>query len=185
MTAEMVPMKIHPTVGKPIKRHQSASNYNQLKKIFSWNQTFREGEFRCSSGQCIDQDNKCDGKAECDDHSDEIRATCWNVKCPGFTHRCKYGACVKRLAECNGVVECFDGSDEDPAICKNSTVAPPVTPAPVPPRPSPGVKYERSLLRHCVHSFVLGVAAFCHSIQNLENGRLCQQTLLDILPECQ
>ncbi|KAJ3665180.1 hypothetical protein Zmor_000688 [Zophobas morio] len=126
--------------GKNDCRDGSDENTPNCRKTDQETPECKEGEFRCSSGQCIDQDNKCDGKAECDDHSDEIRATCWNVKCPGFTHRCKYGACVKRLAECNGVVECFDGSDEDPAICKNSTVAPPVTPAPVPPRPSPGVK---------------------------------------------
>jgi hypothetical protein len=96
----------------------------------------KTNEFRCSSGQCIPEDYKCDGKAECKDNSDEIRATCWNVRCPGFTHKCKYGACVSGNAECNGIVECFDGSDEDPAICKTKPTPRP-TPTPGTPGPQP------------------------------------------------
>lgn len=32
----------------------------------------RASEFRCSDGQCINLDWRCDGDADCDDHSDEI-----------------------------------------------------------------------------------------------------------------
>ena len=147
-----------------------------LKKICSWNKTFRTGEFKCRSGQCIDQDYACDGRAECDDQSDETEAACWHIKCPRFTYQCKYGACANSNAECNGIVDCFDGSDEDPNICAITPVKPPLP---------PGVKYGSHFLKHCLNGFVLGVAAFCHNFQNLENGRLYHQTLLDFHQECQ
>jgi hypothetical protein len=109
---------------------------NPERLTFDFCDISRANEFRCSSGQCIPEDFKCDGKAECKDNSDEIRATCWNVRCPGFTHKCKYGACVSGNAECNGIVECFDGSDEDPAICKTKPTPRP-TPTPGTPGPQP------------------------------------------------
>ena len=31
----------------------------------------RAGEFQCSNGDCIDERERCDGKADCRDRSDE------------------------------------------------------------------------------------------------------------------
>ncbi|XP_063925673.1 modular serine protease-like [Zophobas morio] len=93
-------------------------------------------EFRCSSGQCIDIWLKCDGKADCVDQTDEIKATCFDVECPGTKYKCEYGACTVRNAQCNGVIDCFDGSDEAPSVCHNAAPRRPPPPQPLPtPRP--------------------------------------------------
>nr|CAD7604598.1 unnamed protein product [Timema genevievae] len=90
----------------------------------------RSGEYRCSSGECIDQLFLCDGLTECKDKSDENIAQCSSISCPSFAFRCSYGACVDSDSRCNGLPQCADGSDEDPALC--GSVAP-VNPPPVAP----------------------------------------------------
>lgn len=40
---------------------------------------FRDGEFRCSSGQCIDEFTVCDGKVNCADKSDETQKQCGDL----------------------------------------------------------------------------------------------------------
>ncbi|XP_063925821.1 modular serine protease-like [Zophobas morio] len=98
-----------------------------------------DNEFRCSSGQCINKQFKCDGKADCIDQTDEIKATCFDVECPGTKYKCDYGACTVQNAECNGVVDCFDGSDEAPSLCTINAAPgqpPPSQPSPTPRPPS-------------------------------------------------
>nr|CAD7575376.1 unnamed protein product [Timema californicum] len=90
----------------------------------------KSGEYRCSSGECIDQLFLCDGLTECMDKSDENIAQCSTISCPSFAFRCSYGACVDSDSRCDGSPQCADGSDEDPALC--GSVAP-VNPPPVAP----------------------------------------------------
>lgn len=99
----------------------------------------KANEFKCKSGQCIDEFSVCDGTVHCADESDETAAQCSNVLCPQFSFRCAYGGCVESSARCNGRKDCADSSDEDPGICSSSTKTPqtntatsvtiPVTPA--------------------------------------------------------
>lgn len=86
-------------------------------------------KFQCNSGQYIDDELLCDGRADCTDKSDETVESCSNFYCLKTTYRCSYGACVNINARCNGFVECIDGSDEAP--CRNTTTTvKPLTPSP-------------------------------------------------------
>lgn len=81
---------------------------------------FSPHEFRCNSGQCIDEIDICDGVPNCADNSDETYDVCSAITCPGFTYRCAYGGCVNVNARCNDIYECFDKSDEE--NCEDSVV---------------------------------------------------------------
>lgn len=98
-----------------------SNNFNFSLQCFSIN------EFRCNTGQCIDEDSVCDGKTDCTDKSDETVQVCSALPCPGYSFRCDYGACVSNSAKCNGNIDCADGSDENPVLCKTTPpVGPPV-----------------------------------------------------------
>ncbi|KAH8304411.1 hypothetical protein KR059_008328 [Drosophila kikkawai] len=73
---------------------------------------------RCDSGECIELDQLCDGKADCLDASDETKGMCEKVWCPGYGFRCSYGACVANTAVCDGTRDCVDGSDEEGWLCR-------------------------------------------------------------------
>lgn len=91
---------------------------------------FRSDQFKCKSGQCISFEKKCDGFYDCDDQSDEIKETCLNIQCPGYTFKCDYGACVNGFDKCNGEKNCVDNSDEE-------NCGTPATPKPKPtPKPT-------------------------------------------------
>ncbi|CAL7938816.1 unnamed protein product [Xylocopa violacea] len=83
--------------------------------------------FRCSTGQCIPQNQICDGFPNCRDQRDEdskfcelTRSSCENsvegCSCTRTELRCRNGKCVDKSAFCDGNVDCPDGSDE-PTIC--------------------------------------------------------------------
>lgn len=127
----------------------SASKILTILNSFVAKYYFRNNEFRCISGQCIDEDNKCDGIAQCSDRSDEIKETCWNLRCPSYTYRCNYGACVNGNAQCNGQVECQDASDEDPSICKNVSTSPARPPVSVTPL-IPAIPYDKYRLKNLI-----------------------------------
>lgn len=73
---------------------------------------------RCSSGECIPRDWICDGIAHCHDASDETKAKCKNIQCPGYSFQCSYGACIASTAVCDGTKDCVDGSDEERWLCR-------------------------------------------------------------------
>ncbi|RZC34678.1 prolow-density lipoprotein receptor-related protein 1-like, partial [Asbolus verrucosus] len=77
-------------------------------------------DFRCKSGECIKEDQECNGTVNCEDASDETNA-CHRYKCQDFLFRCKYGACINPELECDGKPDCRDNSDETTTRCKNST----------------------------------------------------------------
>ncbi|XP_034652898.1 modular serine protease [Drosophila subobscura] len=73
---------------------------------------------RCGSGDCIQLDRLCDGRAQCLDASDETVEMCGKVWCPGYSFRCSYGACIASTAVCDGQHDCVDGSDEERWLCR-------------------------------------------------------------------
>lgn len=95
---------------------------------FSW--ICRSDQFQCKSGQCISFEDKCNGVYDCDDRSDEIKETCLNIQCPGYTYKCDYGACVNGYARCDGIKDCVDNSDENNCVSSTS-----VKPTPRPTEP--------------------------------------------------
>ncbi|KAF5297036.1 hypothetical protein FQA39_LY12250 [Lamprigera yunnana] len=95
------------------KRKQEWKNHLDRMELDSASQ------FQCDSGQCIPEENMCDGTNDCMDGSDETLQECVNViPCSSsFLFRCDYGACINKMLQCDGVVHCKDGSDETDAAC--------------------------------------------------------------------
>ncbi|XP_052251683.1 suppressor of tumorigenicity 14 protein-like [Dreissena polymorpha] len=70
------------------------------------------GQFKCkTSGDCLDKNLVCDGKAVCQDKSDESNCKMHNLTCFDiFT--CINGQCIDKNGVCDGRDQCYDGSDE-------------------------------------------------------------------------
>ena len=80
----------------------------------------RGGGFACSNGKCIQTREKCNGKRECSDGSDETTevcgANCENMEGGGFA--CSNGQCISAKFKCDGgTPDCDDKSDEAPEMC--------------------------------------------------------------------
>ncbi|KAJ0169890.1 hypothetical protein K1T71_014496 [Dendrolimus kikuchii] len=82
----------------------------------------RKDQWQCRDSTCIPFDDKCDGKIDCSDSSDETHALCRNLECQSNWFRCTYGACVDGTAPCNGTKECADNSDELLPRCRHATM---------------------------------------------------------------
>lgn len=66
-------------------------------------------QWKCASGHCIDQIQRCNGKFDCTDRSDEIGCS----HCTMDQFRCDNGLCLKLSVRCNGVADCDHGEDEE------------------------------------------------------------------------
>lgn len=67
-------------------------------------------QFRCRDGNCVSQDDVCNGIRQCMDGSDE--ENCDILQCQHNQFRCRNGQCVSLTARCNGKTDCQDSSDE-------------------------------------------------------------------------
>ncbi|XP_071952274.1 uncharacterized protein [Antedon mediterranea] len=75
-----------------------------------------DGSFECSNNRnCISDDLKCDGSADCDDGSDE--SNCVPPTCSMTEFTCETGSCIAAALMCDGNDDCSDGSDEFEEIC--------------------------------------------------------------------
>lgn len=93
--------------------------------------TRSDDNFQCTNGQCVHEDEVCNGRRDCADGSDETATLCSTHYCPTYAFRCAYGGCVPGKSRCNGVYDCVDGSDETQALCgrappQSTTSRPPV-----------------------------------------------------------
>ena len=79
-----------------------------------------EGYYRCSSGECIEERRRCDGRQDCEDSSDEA-CGCEEYCSSESEFRCNNNQCLSLASSprCDGVLQCEDGSDE--FSCPRST----------------------------------------------------------------
>uniref|UniRef100_A0A8C6R806 Suppressor of tumorigenicity 14 protein homolog n=1 Tax=Nannospalax galili TaxID=1026970 RepID=A0A8C6R806_NANGA len=71
------------------------------------------GMFMCNTGRCIRKDLRCDGWADCTDHSDEIYCRCNATN----QFMCKNKFCKPLFWVCDTVNDCGDNSDEEGCSC--------------------------------------------------------------------
>lgn len=76
-------------------------------------------EFRCDSGECIEESSKCDSKYDCSDMSDEKNCTTTHpMTCSVDQFQCQNGIeCVPLTSKCDNHYDCSDKSDEIKEDC--------------------------------------------------------------------
>lgn len=77
-------------------------------------------QFRCASGDCIQQAWVCDSMKDCEGGEDE--ANCHETGCGPNQFQCRVdGSCVFLSQVCDGRKQCPDGSDEEDCDHKNKS----------------------------------------------------------------
>lgn len=67
--------------------------------------------YRCKSGQCVSEGLRCDGYADCSDHSDEKDCS-RPPRCPTQLRCPNSHECLEKEWLCDGENDCIDGADE-------------------------------------------------------------------------
>uniref|UniRef100_A0A158QWS6 EGF-like domain-containing protein n=1 Tax=Nippostrongylus brasiliensis TaxID=27835 RepID=A0A158QWS6_NIPBR len=81
--------------------------------IVSSELTWTERIPRCDSMTCIPKHLLCDGRADCEDRSDEKWTVCKESReCDADHFQCLTGQCIPLRWACDGRANCRDGSDE-------------------------------------------------------------------------
>ncbi|XP_055703570.1 basement membrane-specific heparan sulfate proteoglycan core protein isoform X3 [Phlebotomus papatasi] len=65
-------------------------------------------EFQCKNGMCIDIEDRCNGREDCMDGSDEQKC----AGCKGDAFHCSSGECIHHSFQCDKRQHCADLSDE-------------------------------------------------------------------------
>lgn len=68
--------------------------------------------FRCSSGECLELSQRCNGKVDCNDKSDEQKCEDEKNKCDASEFKCRDGQCIPVSQRCDQSYNCADKSDE-------------------------------------------------------------------------
>ena len=75
------------------------------------------GQFACSSGQCINIEDTCNGRTDCRGGDDENSRYCKTRLCPTGYFRCSNGRCIEMSKKCDRSHDCGDKSDEEDCPC--------------------------------------------------------------------
>ncbi|XP_032874679.1 low-density lipoprotein receptor-related protein 2-like [Amblyraja radiata] len=77
--------------------------------------TCTSSDFVCLSGQCVPNRWQCDGKADCEDGSDENSEVCHKEICQIHETSCGPGShqCIPLSWKCDGKKDCGNGNDEE------------------------------------------------------------------------
>ncbi|XP_013929199.1 PREDICTED: suppressor of tumorigenicity 14 protein-like [Thamnophis sirtalis] len=97
---------------------ESLTAFRNLHFLFSSSECPPDS-FKCNNGNCIPMQQKCNGKADCEDGSDEGECgSVDTVTCQAYTYKCRNNLCVsKKNPECDGAADCSDKSDEENCNC--------------------------------------------------------------------
>ncbi|XP_050412354.1 G-protein coupled receptor GRL101 [Patella vulgata] len=79
---------------------------------------YEDIEWKCSSGECIPFQQRCNLKSDCKDGSDERNCDV----CKDSTFQCYDGRCISKTRVCDGYVDCMGlyGEDEGPTCTRKS-----------------------------------------------------------------
>ncbi|CAB4061166.1 LRP2 [Lepeophtheirus salmonis] len=73
-----------------------------------------EEKFECKNHLCVNQNDRCDGKQDCGDGTDEDPEECKSFVCDeAHRFKCINNKCIPRYNVCDGIDQCGDGSDEN------------------------------------------------------------------------
>lgn len=93
----------------------SRANYTINSNFLSGAKTTcLDEEFACSSGRCLPNSMKCDGRRDCPQGEDELKC---QQECLEDSFLCPEGFCISKSLTCDGRPDCSQGEDEKDCTC--------------------------------------------------------------------